>query len=150
MQRPDLRALVEAALPYVDYFMPGLEEAMMMSGLTDRREVIRYFLERGARHTVFKMGGDGSSIAWMDNGAVKELRIPTFEVPVVDSTGCGDAYCAGFIVALSLGWDLEQAGLLGSAAGALVIQGLGSDAGIVDLERTLEFMKRTKTAPMRS
>jgi sugar/nucleoside kinase (ribokinase family) len=148
IQRPDLREKVEACLPWVDYFMPGLEEALMLSGLTDRRDAIRWFLERGAKHTVFKMGGEGSSIAWLENGSLKEIRIPTYTVPVVDSTGCGDAYCAGFIVALSHGWDLEEAGRLGSAAGALVIQGLGSDAGIVDLEKTVEFMKSAKTAPM--
>ena len=146
--RPDLLARIEASLPHVDYFMPGLEEALMMSGLRDRRDAIRFFLERGAKHTVFKMGGEGSSIAWMENGAVKEIRIPTYKVPVVDSTGCGDAYCAGFIVGLSMGWDLERAGRLGSAAGALVIQGLGSDAGIVDLAKTIEFMESAKTAPM--
>jgi len=148
MPRPDLLQNVEACLPYVDYFMPGLEEAMMMTGLSDRREVIRYFLDRGAKHTVFKMGGQGSSIAWLENGQLKELRIPTFKVPVVDSTGCGDAYCAGFIVGLSKGWDLEQAARLGSASGALVIQGLGSDAGIVDLDRTVEFMRKTPLLPL--
>jgi sugar/nucleoside kinase (ribokinase family) len=146
--RPDLRERVEAALPYVDYFMPGLEEALMLSGLTDRHEAIHWFLDRGAKHTVFKMGGEGSSIAWLENGSVKEIRIPTYRVPIVDSTGCGDAYCAGFIVGLSMGWDLEQAGRLGSAAGALVIQGLGSDAGIVDLEKTIEFMNTAKIAPI--
>jgi sugar/nucleoside kinase (ribokinase family) len=148
INHPDLLSLVEASLPFVDYFMPGLEEAMMMTGLRDRRDVIRYFLERGAKHTVFKMGSNGSSIAWIENAQIREIRIPAYKVPVVDSTGCGDAYCAGFIAGLSMGWDLEQAGRLGSAAGALVIQGLGSDAGIVDLESTIEFMKRAETAPM--
>jgi len=146
--RPDMLQLVETVLPYVDYFMPGLEEAVMMTGLKDRQDVIRFFLDKGAKHTVFKMGSEGSSIAWTENGRVKEIRIPTYKVPVVDSTGCGDAYCAGFIVGLSRGWDLEQAGRLGSAAGALVVQGLGSDAGIVNLDRTIEFMKATPTAPM--
>lgn len=148
MPRPGLLQDVEACLPWVDYFMPGLEEAMMMTGLTERREVIRYFLDRGAKHTVFKMGGRGSSVAWLENGALRELRVPAFEVPVVDSTGCGDAYCAGFIVGLSLGWDLQEAARLGSAAGALVIQGLGSDAGIVDLASTLELMDTTATLPL--
>lgn len=146
--RPDLLHKVEACLPWVDYFMPGLEEALMMTGLSDRREVIRYFLDRGARHTVFKMGGGGSSVAWLENGQLKEIRVPTHKVPVVDSTGCGDAYCAGFIVGLSQGWDLEQAARLGSAAGALVIQGLGSDAGIVNLERTVEFMRTAPVLPL--
>ena len=146
--RPDMLALVEINLPYVDFFMPGLEEAIMMTGLKDRKDVIHHFIDKGAKHTVFKMGGEGSSVGWVENGSVKEIRIPTYQVPVVDSTGCGDAYCAGFIVGLSMGWDLEQAGRLGSAAGALVVQGLGSDAGIVDLEKTVAFMKTAKTAPM--
>jgi sugar/nucleoside kinase (ribokinase family) len=147
---PRVLEAIEKALPYVDYFMPGLEEAVMLTGLHDRKDLIRYFVDKGVRHTVFKMGGEGSSVGWVENGAVREIRIPTFKVPVVDSTGCGDAYCAGFIVGLSLGWDLEQAARLGSAAGALVIQGLGSDAGIIDLERTLEFMRTTEVQPIAS
>ncbi len=148
IKRPDLLDLIEPCLPYVDYFMPGLEEAVMMCGLTDRQEVIRFFLERGTKHTVFKMGEQGSSIAYLKDGKIKEKRIPGFKVPVVDSTGCGDAYCAGFIVALSMGWGLEKAARLGSAAGGLVIQGLGSDAGIVDLDQTIEFMEKAEKLPM--
>ena len=148
IERPDLLDLVVPCLPYIDYFMPGFEEAVMMCGLTDRLEVIRFFLDRGARHTVFKMGGEGSSIGWMEDGQVREIRVPAFKVPVVDSTGCGDAYCAGFIVGLSKGWDLERCGLLGTAASGLVIQGLGSDAGIVDLERTLDFMNTAEAWPL--
>jgi sugar/nucleoside kinase (ribokinase family) len=140
--------LIEPCLPYVDYFMPGFEEAIMMCGLTDRQEVIRFFLDRGAKHTVFKMGAEGSSIAFMENGRINETRIPCFKAPIVDSTGCGDAYCAGFIMGLSLGWDLEKAGRLGTAAGGLVIQGLGSDAGIVNLDQTIEFMNSAEELPM--
>ena len=148
VQRPDLLDLIEPCLPYVDYFMPGFEEAIMMCGLTDRMEVIRFFLDRGAKYTVFKMGEAGSSIANMENGSIREIRIPCFEAPVVDSTGCGDAYCAGFIMALSMGWDLEKAGRLGSAAGGLVIQGLGSDAGIVNLDHTIEYMNTAEELPL--
>ena len=145
--RPNLLQLVETVLPYVDYFMPGFEEAVMMCGRTRREDVTRFFLDRGAAHTVFKMGGNGSSVAWKENGDIREIRVPALEVPVVDSTGCGDAYCAGFITGLSLGWDLTRACELGTAAGGLVIQGLGSDAGIVDLPGTLEFLKSAKKKP---
>lgn len=148
IQRPDLLELIEPCLPYVDYFMPGFEEAVMMCGLTDRMDVIRFFLDRGARHTVFKMGGAGSSIAWLEDGQVREIRIPAFKVPVVDSTGCGDAYCAGFIIGLSEGWDLERSGLLGTAASGLVIQGLGSDAGIIDLPHTVDYMNGAEAWPL--
>ncbi len=148
MNTPDLKEKVELCLPWVDYFMPGLEEAAMICRLSRREDVIRYFLDKGAKHTVLKMGGAGSSIAWYENGGLKEIRIPAFKAEVVDSTGCGDAYCAGFITGLALGWDLEGAGRLGAAAGALVIQGLGSDAGIVSREDTIRFMEETETLPL--
>ncbi len=143
--RPDLLEVISPCLPYIDYFMPGLEEAQMISGLTERSDIIRFFLDRGVGHTVFKMGAGGSSIASRDT---EELRIPAFEVELVDSTGCGDAYCAGFIMALSLGWPLERAARLGSACGSLVATGLGSDAGIVDLDQVVEFMESAATLPL--
>lgn len=141
--RPDLLQVLEPCLPFVDFFMPGIDEARLIAGLPNasREALIGFFLDRGAKHTVFKMGAEGSSIAWRENGAICELRLPAHTVTVVDSTGCGDAYCAGFIVGLTQGWSLEQAGRLGTAASALVITGLGSDAGIVDLEHTLAFME---------
>ena len=52
--RPDLLEVIEPALPYVDFFMPGLDEARMISGLHERQDVIRFFLDRGVRHTVLK------------------------------------------------------------------------------------------------
>ena len=142
---PELTSKVEICLPYVDYFMPGLEEAALVSGLTDPRAIARYFLDMGCGHTVFKMGKKGSCISWYENGELREIRVPAFKAKVIDSTGCGDAYCAGFIAGLSRKWDLEKAGRLGAAAGALVIQGLGSDAGIVSLEETVKFMESAET-----
>ncbi len=145
IERPDLLDLVEPCLPYIDYFMPGLDEARMMCGLQDRQAVIDFFLRRGAGHTVFKMGGEGSSVTPRGGS---EIRVPAHIVPIVDSTGCGDAYCAGFIVGLGLGWSLEEAARLGTAAAGLVITGLGSDAGIVNLEETIRFMRATPTMPL--
>ena len=142
LPRPDLIDLIDPLLPYIDYFMPGLEEAQMMCGLKERQSVINFFLDRGVGTTVFKMGADGSSIA---NREIGEIRIPAFQTTIVDSTGCGDSYCAGFIVGLAHGWSLEEAGKLGAACGALVITGLGSDAGIVDLASTIDFMRNTPT-----
>jgi sugar/nucleoside kinase (ribokinase family) len=144
--RPDALELIAPALPYIDYFMPGLDEARSICGLQQRADVIQFFLERGVGHTVFKMGADGSSIAGRD---MKEVRLPAFSAPVVDSTGCGDSYCAAFIVGLSKGWSLEEAGRLGAAAGALVVSGLGSDAGIVDFDQTIQFMQTAQTLPMK-
>jgi sugar/nucleoside kinase (ribokinase family) len=149
INRPNLLEVIGPALPYVDFFMPGLDEARMICGLQDRRDVVRFFLDRGVSHTVFKMGADGSSIAWFGpDAAVEEVRVPAFTAPVVDSTGCGDAYCAGFIVGLLRGWDVIQSARFGAAAAGLVIQGLGSDAGIIDFDHTLHFMRSAEVLPM--
>ncbi|MBW3633652.1 MAG: sugar kinase, partial [Chloroflexi bacterium] len=146
IDRPDLLQVIEPALPYVDYFMPGFDEARMICGLHERHDVIQFFLDRGVRHTIFKMGAEGSSIAWRGtNGDIEEIRVPAFVSPVVDSTGCGDAYCAGFIVGLLRGWDIVDCARLGTAAAGLVIQGLGSDAGIVDFDDTVKFMRCAET-----
>jgi sugar/nucleoside kinase (ribokinase family) len=149
IDRPDLLQVLQPALPYVDYFMPGLEEARMISGLEDRLAVIAFFLDLGVKMTVFKMGAEGSSIAWRNEaGGIEEIRVPALRATVVDSTGCGDAYCAGFIAGLLRGWDLEESARFATSAAGLVIRGLGSDAGIVDFDHTLEFMRSAETLPL--
>jgi sugar/nucleoside kinase (ribokinase family) len=75
------------------------------------------------------------------------MHLAAHDVAVVDTSGCGDAYCAGFIRAIRLGWTPSECMKLGNAAAALVAQGLGSDAGIRDLDDTIRFMRET---PLRS
>jgi sugar/nucleoside kinase (ribokinase family) len=74
-------------------------------------------------------GADGALV--VDGGG--DARVPAYEVEVVDTTGCGDAFSAGFLRGLSLGRGPMEAARLGCAAAALVAQGLGSDHGDFDL-----------------
>jgi sugar/nucleoside kinase (ribokinase family) len=60
--------------------------------------------------------------------------VPAFEVEVVDTTGCGDVFSAGFLRGLALGRDPAAAARLGCAAAALVAGGLGSDHGDFTLD----------------
>ena len=98
-----------------------------------RRVALREF---GAACVIVKCGADGCVVA-DDDGA---RAIPGFGVDVVDTTGCGDAFCAGVIVARSGGWPIDRAAALGNATGALTARGLGSDAGARDLDEALRFM----------
>ena len=133
------------AMPYLDYFMPNLEEAQMITGLTDLDELCDFFLNAGAKHVVLKMGARGSLIK--DNEGMR-LRIPAFKVNVVDTTGCGDAWSGGFITGLSRGMTIAEAAKLGSACGSLVATGLGSDAGIIDFDSTMKFAQTNPTLPL--
>jgi len=132
-------------MPYLDYFMPNLEEAQMITGLTDLDELCDFFLNAGAKHVVLKMGARGSLIK---DKAGMRLRIPAFKVAVVDTTGCGDAWTGGFIAGLSRGMTIEEAAQLGSACGSLVATGLGSDAGIIDFDSTMKFAQTNPTLPL--
>lgn len=130
-------SLLEPCLPYVDYFMPSMEEAAYIAGCDDENAIADFFLSRGAGCCIFKWGPKGSFVA----NSNERWRIPAFRVPVSDTTGCGDAYCAGFIAGLSRGQTVHDACRLATAASGLVATGLGSDAGIVDFEHTMNFMQ---------
>src|SRR5699024_1723190 len=97
----------------------SVEEACVMSGRNDVHDAAKFFLDRGAGTCLFTMGEEGSFVATTDTA----FRIPAFDVDVVDTTGCGDAYCGGFIAALSHGWDLEQCARFATATSALVATG---------------------------
>jgi sugar/nucleoside kinase (ribokinase family) len=138
--------LLRDLLPHVDYFMPSMEEAEYLASTSAAKnvsspaELADFFMDMGATTCIFKWGEKGSYIKTPDT----ELRVPAFDVNVSDTTGCGDSYCGGFIAGLAMGYDLEQACQLGTATSGLVATGLGSDAGVVDLDTTLAFMKSAK------
>ena len=110
-----------------------------MSGLADPDDVARFFLDRGVGVCALTMGGEGSLIVASDGSRV---RVPAFEVPVVDTSGCGDSYTAGFIAGLHRGWDLERCALLATATSALVATGLGSNACLTSFDATVDAMSR--------
>lgn len=123
---PDTWAFVEPLLPHIDYFIPSIEEAEILSGLSGVEENIQFFQARGVKCPVLTMGAEGSMIAMGD----ARIHVPAYDIEVVDTTGCGDAYTAGFIAGLADGRSLEDSAHLGTAAASLVAGGLGSDAGI--------------------
>ena len=136
-------ALLTDLLPSVDYFMPSLEEAAFLSGRADPADAAAFFIDKGAGACVFKMGEQGSYTRTREGA----FRTPAFKVPVSDTTGCGDAYCGGFVAALAADLDLERACRLGAATAALVATGLGSDAGVRDRRQVEAFIATAETLP---
>ncbi|WP_449063700.1 carbohydrate kinase family protein [Planomonospora algeriensis] len=126
---PDLVLGAKAFLPHVDYVLPNEEQALMMSGRAGAEEAAAALLAEGPRGVLVTLGGEGSLVAT----ASETVRLPALDVAVVDTTGCGDAYCAGFIAGLAGGRDVLDAARLGTEVAARVAGGLGSDAGLDDL-----------------
>jgi sugar/nucleoside kinase (ribokinase family) len=124
-------------MPHVDIFMPNEGEALLAAEAADAMTAARRLREHGARCVIVKRGPDGCLIV-DDDG---ERTLPAHALEVVDTTGCGDAFCAGVIVARCAGWSIDEAARLGCATGSLNVRGLGSDAGARDLAEALAFME---------
>jgi sugar/nucleoside kinase (ribokinase family) len=121
---------VSPALEHLDYLLPNEEQVLGLTGSDDLVEGCRELLTRGVRCVAATRGALGAVV--VDGESVD--RVPAFSVEVVDTTGCGDAFSAGFLRGLSLDRSRRDSAVLGSAAAALVAGGLGSDHGDFDLE----------------
>jgi sugar/nucleoside kinase (ribokinase family) len=133
--------LLGPSLPHTDYFVPNLAEARALTGLDDAEDVVRALLDRGVGTVGLKMGSAGCLVV-SDSG--EPLRIPAFEVAVIDATGAGDAFAAGFMAGVWLGWPLEQTARLANAAGALCVTGAGASGNVRSLPETLAFLESAK------
>ena len=141
---PQTIAIVEPLLPFIDYFMPSIEEARDISGQITPADCAKFFLDRGTTCCVFTLGGEGAFFAHRDGTT---LAVPAYKIDVVDTTGCGDAFDAGFITALHHKMDPEASMRFAQAAAALVASGLGSDAGIVSFEATQAWAEANRSRP---
>jgi sugar/nucleoside kinase (ribokinase family) len=138
---PELLDMIAPALEHVDWFLPNDDQAMKLTGTDDVESAGRALIERGIGGCAITCGAEGSVVV-SSNGAES---VPAFQIEVVDTTGCGDAFSAGFMRGLSLGRAPADAARLGSACASLVAQGLGSDAGEFDLDAADRFARETPT-----
>jgi sugar/nucleoside kinase (ribokinase family) len=130
---------IGACLEHLDYLLPNDEQALALSGERDLAAACRALLARGVGCVAATAGGDGAVV--VDGSGVE--RVPAFAVDVVDTTGCGDAFSAGFLRGVALGRSRREAAVLGCATAALVAQGLGSDHGAFDLAAVDAFAAST-------
>ena len=136
---PGLLEWIAPALPHLDYLLPNDEQVLSFTGASDLVEGCRALVERGVGCVAATRGGEGVAMVDGDRDEV----VPAFEVDVVDTTGCGDAFSAGFLRGLSLGRDRRGAADLGCATAALVAGGLGTDHGDFDLAAVERFAAET-------
>jgi len=116
-------------LPHLDFLLPNDEQVLGLTGETDLVVGCRALVARGVGCVVATRGADGAVIVDGDT----ERAVPALAVEAVDTSGCGDAFSAGFIRGLTLGRSRLDAARLGCAAASFVVQGLGSDHGTYDL-----------------
>ncbi len=120
-------------LPHVDAFLPSREEAAGILGVWPGAEGAGRALARlGARLVCVKLGAEGSVGYRAADGLL--FRVPALTARAVDPTGCGDAYCGGFLVGLAESGDLRTAMAHGAVAAAFAAEGHGA-AHMLNVDR---------------
>jgi sugar/nucleoside kinase (ribokinase family) len=133
---PDLLAWIAGCLPHTDYLLPNDEQVLGFTGAATLAEGARALVAAGAGCVAVTQGAKGALVVTAD----ETIEVPAFPIEPVDTTGCGDAFSAGFLRGISLGLDSRGAAELGCATAAHVAQGVGTDFGTYTLASLQTFI----------
>jgi ribokinase len=106
--------------------MPNLNELELLTKTADYRKGADVLLKKGVEIVAVKLGGKG---CYVTDGRENHL-IDAFKVQVVDTTGAGDAFCAGFLYGLISGKSLYECGRLGNFVASRCIMKMGARPGL--------------------
>lgn len=112
-----------ATLEQVDLFFPNEEELRAVSGCSEPAAAIRA-LDNGRTRVIAKLGGRGC----LAIDGTRVVHVPALPVDVVDTTGAGDSFNAGFLHRWLRGGSLEECLRYGAACGALSTRAIGGTA----------------------
>jgi ribokinase len=107
---------------------PNENEVMLLTG-QDYREGAKKLIELGAELVAVKLGKKG---CYVSDGNESHL-IDAYRVEAVDTTGAGDAFCAGFIYGLIQRKDLYECGKLGNFVASRCVSKMGARTGLPKL-----------------
>jgi ribokinase len=113
-----IRPLLERA----DVLFPSEREVEMLTG-EDPLKGGRKLMELGPRLVVCTMGAEGSLVITPK----REYRVDAIEVEVMDKTGAGDVYAAGFLSGMLKGWSPQRCGEFAALASGISISRYGRD-----------------------
>lgn len=120
----------QEALPHITYLKANEFEMQAVTGLTDVHDGARFLADLGVREVIITLGSKGSII--YADGVFHE--VPAFmPAAVVDATGCGDTYMAGYLLKRVKGASIQEAGEFGAAMATLKIESSGPFFGYPEM-----------------
>ncbi len=131
-------AVIHAAVGRADIALPGLEDAQILTGLTDPDAIADFYLALGPSIVVLKMGAAGALLLTRQ----QRLLVPAFPCTPVDATGAGDTFCGSFLARLIAGDGPEAAVRYATAAAALKTEGYGAVTPIPRASQVLAALAR--------
>lgn len=117
------------ALPHIDILKANETEMEVLTGLSDPHEAARQLAEWGVKEVLLTLGDRGSLI--YAGGTFHE--IPAYPpTEVIDATGCGDTYMAGYLYMRQKGASYREAGSFAAAMCTIKLAAKGPFNGTID------------------
>lgn len=132
----------EALAPIISkthvFFVNVMEAERLFGEADDIKGLLKKTHDAGPEIVVITDGPQGS---FMYDGQ-DYWRMGIIDVPVIERTGCGDAYASGFIAALHYGKSPDEAMQWGNMNSTFVLQKIGAQAGLLSYEKMLENLAK--------
>ena len=141
---PNFRKLtlddIADALSMIDYITPNEDEARFFTGEEEPEKMAKAFLEKGVKNVVLKLGGRGCLLMNSD----ETVFVPAHKINVVDATGAGDNFMAGFVSELIRGIDVRDALAFANACGAICTTAVGTGTALKNRDQVLKMLSAEK------
>ena len=128
------RGIIHETASHADYFFPSLDEARLLTGMSDPEDIASFYLCLGAGTVCLKLGKDGVFLA-TGQGA---RYIPSLPVQAVDASGAGDIFAGAFAARRVEGDGLEESARFATVMAALSTTRLGCVRSIPRLAEVRE------------
>ena len=126
---------IACLLKYIDYLIPNETEAARLTGEADAYRNAELFIEHGVSCVVIKRGKKGCLIRTKN----QQIEIPAYaNATLVDTTGAGDSFAAGFLWGLKNGMQLEECARFGCAVASCTVERLGANTAIDSAELAMK------------
>jgi len=137
---------IRSTLKSIDLLFLNELEATSLVGIKNPEKAASRALKLGPKIVAMKLGKRGCLILTEE----EEIHSPAFNVKVVDTTGAGDAFDAGFLAGIIEGWDLKRVARFANAVGALSVMKVGARSALPNRQEVERFLRRfgnTKASP---
>ncbi len=123
-------------LKILDYFLPNDKETFLITGEKDVEKAIR-ILTQWVKTPLVTLGRNGVLLI---NENDEICRIPAIDIPVINTTGAGDSFTAGFLYGRLNKEPLETSALKGVICGSLTAGAHESVSGQISLKEIREYI----------
>lgn len=136
----EARDVIHRAMAHADIALPGLDDARILTGLSDPRDILAFYRDLGPEIVALTLGRDGAIVSHRD----QVVSIPAVPAEAVDATGAGDCFDGSFLARLALGDTVDAAARYAVAAASLSVTGHGAVAPLPDRDAVHAALSRSR------